>query len=141
MILKVLTHEQQIRSVKTCQENLDTCESDPEFFNNFITDDESRVFEYEPVRQKINYQCGTQKCQDEQIQNQIDVHCVFLISEDCSITSLYHVVITSLTSVQSERGFPNIFLFLRLKEPMESMYFETIEGIKTAYTATLKDIP
>lgn len=65
----------------------------------------------------------------------------FFISEDCSITSLYHVVITSLASVQSERDFPNIFRFLRLKEPMESMYFETVERIQAAYAATLKDIP
>ncbi|XP_014481720.1 PREDICTED: putative uncharacterized protein FLJ37770 [Dinoponera quadriceps] len=48
MVPKVFTDEQKLRRVKTCRENLDMCESDPEFLNNVITDDESWVFEYNP---------------------------------------------------------------------------------------------
>ena len=48
MVPKVLTDDQKLRRVETCQENLDMCERDPEFLNNVITGDESWVFEYDP---------------------------------------------------------------------------------------------
>lgn len=48
MVPKVLTDGQKLRRVEVCQENLNMCESDPQFLNNVITGDESWIFEYDP---------------------------------------------------------------------------------------------
>nr|XP_012145924.1 PREDICTED: putative uncharacterized protein FLJ37770 [Megachile rotundata] len=44
----LLTDDQKLRRVEVCQENLNMCESDPQFLNNVITGDESWIFEYDP---------------------------------------------------------------------------------------------
>ncbi|XP_023311966.1 putative uncharacterized protein FLJ37770 [Anoplophora glabripennis] len=48
MVPKVLTDDQKMNRLETCQENLNMCESDPEFLNNVITGDASWIFEYDP---------------------------------------------------------------------------------------------
>jgi len=48
LVPKVLTDDQRSRTLETCQELWNLCESDPHFLDNVIMGDEFWVFEYDP---------------------------------------------------------------------------------------------
>ena len=87
MVPKNLTTEQKANRRDVCLDLLDCLQREPEFFSCIITDDESRILEYDrdktPKSGVAHCKLSpSQESENGQIQNQIDAHLFFWQSGD-----------------------------------------------------------